>query len=51
MVQIERHYRPNVSLEAHYARRYALYQDIAEAMAPLWRRLTAVQPVGAGVAA
>ena len=42
MVQTERHYRPNVSLEAHYARRYALYKDIAETMAPLWRRLTAV---------
>jgi L-xylulokinase len=51
MVQTERHYRPNVSLEAHYARRYALYNDIAEAMAPIWRRLTAVQPVVAGVAA
>lgn len=51
MVRTERHYRPNVSLEAHYARRYALYRDIAEAMAPLWRRLTAVQPVVAGVAA
>jgi L-xylulokinase len=51
MVQTERHYRPNVSLEAHYARRYALYRDIAEAMAPLWRRLTAVPPVVAGVAA
>ena len=51
MVQTERHYRPNVSLEAHYARRYALYKDIAETMAPLWRRLTAVQPIVAGVAA
>ncbi|MBP1861422.1 FGGY-family carbohydrate kinase [Rhizobium herbae] len=51
MVQTERHYRPNVSLEAHYARRYALYNDITDAMAPLWRRLTAVQPVVAGVAA
>ncbi|MCW0000954.1 carbohydrate kinase [Pararhizobium sp. YC-54] len=51
MVRTERHYRQNVLLEAHYARRYALYRDIAEAMAPLWRRLTAVQPVVAGVAA
>lgn len=51
MVQTERNYRPNVSLEAHYARRYALYNDITEAMAPLWRRLTALQPVVAGVAA
>ncbi|MDU0306128.1 FGGY-family carbohydrate kinase [Rhizobium sp. 10PS4] len=51
MVRTERHYRPDVSLEAHYARRYALYQDIAEAMAPLWRRLTAVPPAAAGAAA
>ncbi|MCV9961629.1 carbohydrate kinase [Pararhizobium sp. BT-229] len=51
MVRTERHYRPNVSLEAHYARRYALYRDVAEAMAPLWRRLAAVQPAAAGVAA
>ncbi|MBY5609624.1 carbohydrate kinase [Rhizobium leguminosarum] len=51
MVRTERRYRPDVSLEAHYARRYALYRDIAEAMAPLWRRLTAVPPVAAGAAA
>ncbi|MBY3380863.1 FGGY-family carbohydrate kinase [Rhizobium laguerreae] len=51
MVRTERHYRPDVSLETHYARRYALYRDIAEAMAPLWRRLTAVPPVAAGAAA
>lgn len=51
MVSTERFYRKNVSLEAHYARRYALYQDIVEAITPLWRRLTAVQPDAAGVAA
>lgn len=51
MVQTERHYRPDGSLAAHYARRYALYQDITEAMVPLWRRLTADQPVDAGVVA
>ncbi|MBX4934610.1 FGGY-family carbohydrate kinase [Rhizobium bangladeshense] len=51
MVATERHYRPNVSLEAHYARRYELYRDIAEAMAPFWRRLTAAEPAVAGVAA
>ncbi|NKM83887.1 carbohydrate kinase [Rhizobium laguerreae] len=50
MVRTERHYRPDVSLETHYARRYALHQDIAEAMAPLWRRLTAVPPAAAGAA-
>ncbi|WP_349435456.1 FGGY-family carbohydrate kinase [Pararhizobium sp. A13] len=51
MVRTERFYRPNVSLEGHYARRYRLYRDIADAMAPLWRRLTAVEPVAPGVAA
>ncbi len=51
MVRTERNYRPNVALEAHYVRRYALYREIAEAMAPLWRRLTAVEPTVSGVAA
>ncbi|MDR7147889.1 FGGY-family carbohydrate kinase [Rhizobium sp. BE258] len=51
MVRVERHYRPDTTLEAHYARRYALYTDIAEAMAPLWRRLTAVPPASAEAAA
>nr|OAP91715.1 hypothetical protein A4U53_40295 [Rhizobium leguminosarum] len=50
MVRPERHYRPDVSLKAHYARRSALYQDIAEAMDTLWRRLTAVPSVTAGAA-
>lgn len=39
MVRMERHYVPNPRLEDHYARRYILYRDIAEAMAPIWRRL------------
>ncbi|HTO34378.1 MAG TPA: FGGY-family carbohydrate kinase [Pararhizobium sp.] len=51
MVRTERHYRPNVALESHYARRYALYRDMADAMAPLWRRLTATEPAVSGVAA
>ncbi|OJF95053.1 FGGY-family carbohydrate kinase [Pararhizobium antarcticum] len=55
MVKTERHYRPTIAMEAHYARRYALYQDIIAAMEPLWRRLAAKQPAvpptGAGVAA
>lgn len=51
MVQTERHYRPNVALEAHYARRYTLYKDIAEALAPIWRRLASRELVAAGVAA
>jgi L-xylulokinase len=50
-VQVERHYRPNGALAAHYERRYALYNDIAEAMAPLWRRLSASQTMATGVAA
>jgi L-xylulokinase len=41
MVRVERHYRPNGALAAHYERRYALYKDITEAMTPLWRRLSA----------
>lgn len=51
MVRTERFYRPNVALEAHYARRYGLYRDIADAMAPLWRRLTAVEAMAPGAAA
>lgn len=51
MVRTERHYRPNRALEAHYARRYALYRDIADAMTPIWRRLSAMQAITAGVAA
>jgi L-xylulokinase len=44
MVRVERHYRPNGALAAHYERRYALYNDITEAMTPLWRRLSAREP-------
>lgn len=51
MVRVDRHYRPNGALAAHYNRRYALYTDIAEAMAPLWRRLSASQSMATGVAA
>jgi L-xylulokinase len=51
MVRTERHYHPNIALSSHYSRRYALYQDIAEAMTPLWRRLSEVQNQGTGVAA
>ncbi|MQB44948.1 FGGY-family carbohydrate kinase [Rhizobium sp. ICMP 5592] len=39
MVRMERNYVPNRRLEGHYERRYGLYRDIAEAMAPIWRRL------------
>ncbi|MBB4574831.1 FGGY-family carbohydrate kinase [Rhizobium lentis] len=51
MVRIDRHYRPNAALAAHYDRRYALYSDIAEAMAPLWRRLSAAESTATGAAA
>ncbi|ANH07141.1 FGGY-family carbohydrate kinase [Shinella sp. HZN7] len=51
MVRTDRHYRPNGALSAHYDRRYALYRDIGEAMAPLWRRLSASRDMAAGVAA
>jgi len=39
MVRTDRHYSPDRALAAHYERRYALWQEIAAAMAPLWRRL------------
>ncbi|PDT54017.1 MULTISPECIES: FGGY-family carbohydrate kinase [Sinorhizobium] len=51
MVRVDRHYRPNSVLAAHYHRRYALYRDIAEAMTPLWRRLSATTGRETGVAA
>jgi L-xylulokinase len=51
MVRVDRHYRPNGALAAHYNRRYALYKDITEAMTPLWRRLSASQIMATGVAA
>jgi L-xylulokinase len=50
MVRTDRHYRPNAALESHYARRYALYRDIADVMAPLWRRLAAAQSQTTGAA-
>lgn len=51
MVRIDRHYGPDAALAAHYGRRYALYQDITEAMTPLWRRLSAALPTAKGTAA
>ncbi|MBX4925226.1 FGGY-family carbohydrate kinase [Rhizobium binae] len=51
MVRIDRHYRPNAALAAHYDRRYALYNDLSEAMAPFWRRLSAAKPTATGAAA
>lgn len=51
MVRTDRHYKPNSALAAHYGRRYALYKDMTEAMTPLWRRLSASEPMATGVAA
>jgi L-xylulokinase len=51
MVRVDRHYKVNGALAAHYNRRYALYKDITEAMTPLWRRLSATESRAAGVAA
>jgi L-xylulokinase len=51
MVRVDRHYKPNAALAAHYARRYDLYNDIAAAMAPLWRRLSAGERVAPDAAA
>ncbi|WEX90881.1 carbohydrate kinase [Sinorhizobium garamanticum] len=51
MVRVDREYRPNGGLAAHYNRRYALYKDIAEAMTPIWRRLSAPAEKASGVAA
>lgn len=51
MVATDRHYRPDATRAAHYARRYELYRDIADAMAPIWKRMAAHEPIVAGVAA
>ena len=45
MVRSERNYQPDASRRAHYSRRYRLYRDIADAMAPIWKRMAAVEPV------
>jgi L-xylulokinase len=50
MVRMERHYVPNAGLGGHYERRYGLYLDLAEAMAPIWRRLsTPLMPAAGAV--
>ncbi|MGV1794855.1 FGGY-family carbohydrate kinase [Rhizobium sp. A37_96] len=51
MVRMERNYAPNRLLESHYERRYSLYRDIAEALAPIWRRLSSTVERTAGAAA
>lgn len=39
MVTTERHYKPDATRAAHYDSRYRLHLDIADAMAPIWRRM------------
>lgn len=39
MVSTDRHYRPDAARSVHYDHRYRLYLDIADAMAPIWRRM------------
>lgn len=39
MVRTDRHYTPDMARTAHYDDRYRLYQDIAVAMAPIWKRM------------
>lgn len=51
MVRIERNYVPNAPMRDYYARRYDLYRDIAEALAPVWRRLSSTPQPTAGAAA
>ncbi|UGX88950.1 FGGY-family carbohydrate kinase [Phyllobacterium meliloti] len=51
MVSADRHYRPDATRAVHYARRYQLYRDIADAMAPIWKRMAAQEPTATGVAA
>lgn len=45
MVRSERYYQPNALRSAYYARRYQLYRDIADAMAPIWKRMASVESV------
>lgn len=42
MVTTERHYSPNPMRAAFYGERYKLYNDIAKAMEPVWRRMAAI---------
>ncbi len=51
MVATERHYRPDAARAAHYDYRYRLYLDIADAMAPIWRRMAGSGVSATGVAA
>ncbi|GAA3069478.1 FGGY-family carbohydrate kinase [Rhizobium viscosum] len=48
MVRMERNYLPDLLMRDHYARRYDLYRDIAEALAPIWRRLSSTLQPAAG---
>lgn len=48
LVRMERNYLPDLLMRDHYARRYDLYRDIAEALAPIWRRLSSTPQPTAG---
>lgn len=39
-------YQPSSDRAAHYAHRYALYREVAEALAPTWDRLNALEAIG-----
>lgn len=42
MVVAERHYRPDPALAGLYERRYRIYEDMTEAMTPIWKRMAAL---------
>jgi len=43
MTQADRHYTPNGAIAPVYERRYRLYRDINQAMAPIWQRIATEQ--------
>ncbi|MET2828197.1 FGGY-family carbohydrate kinase [Mesorhizobium shangrilense] len=43
MTQAALHYTPNGAIAPAYARRYRLYREINQAMAPIWQRIAAEQ--------
>jgi len=45
MVRAERSYQPDARRAEYYTQRYQLYCDIADAMAPVWKRLAAMESV------
>ncbi|MEO5760037.1 MAG: FGGY-family carbohydrate kinase [Mesorhizobium sp.] len=43
MTEATRHYAPNLAVASAYAERYRLYDEIQQAMAPIWQRMAARQ--------